>query len=79
MKKGILLFVGSLLLFIGAYALPEEGIPYTKEHKTQFGPFEASARTREKIDMSPWLAWTLVLAGVGMSVSAAYGKHQKGS
>ena len=60
MLKFTLVLCGLLLLFGGAYSLPLEGFPYTKQHTARLGPFEASARTRERIDVPAPLGWVLV-------------------
>ena len=72
MLKFTLVLCGLLLLFGGAYSLPLEGFPYTKQHTARLGPFEASARTRERIDVPAPLGWVLVAAGAGLVLAGAY-------
>ena len=74
MLKFLLLLSGLFLLFLGAYALPGEGIPYMKQHTANIGPFEASARSREKISIPTPIGWILVLAGSGLLLTGAYSK-----
>ena len=76
MLKLLLLLGGLFLLFVGAYSLPEEGIPYTRQHTAHIGPFEASARTREKIGIPAPVGWMLVLAGAGLLLTGAYSKRK---
>lgn len=76
MLKPILLLGGLSLLFLGAYSLPMEGIPYSKQHVARLGPFEATARTREKIGIPTPIGWGLVLVGTGLLVAAAYTKRK---
>jgi len=72
MLKFTLVLCGLLLLFGGAYSLPLEGFPYTKRHTARLGPFEASARTRERIDVPAPLGWVLVAVGTGLVLAGAY-------
>jgi hypothetical protein len=72
MLKFLFLLAGLGLFFLGAYSLPEEGIPYLKLRTAHLGPFEASARTREKIDVPAPVGWVLVLAGTGLLLAGAY-------
>lgn len=72
MLKFTLVLCGLLLLFGGAYSLPLEGFPFTKQHTARLGPFEASARTRERIDVPAPLGWVLVAAGTGLVLAGAY-------
>ena len=74
MFKFLLLLGGLFLLFVGAYALPGEGIPFSKQHTAHIGPFEATARTREKITIPAPIGWVLVLAGTGLLLTGAYSK-----
>jgi hypothetical protein len=74
MRKFLLLLIGLGLLFLGAYSLPQEGIPYTKRHTAQLGPFQATARTRERIDIPAPIGWMLVIAGSGLLLAGAYTK-----
>ena len=76
MKKWFLLPGGLLLLFLGAYSLPMEGIPYTKTHTAKIGPFEASARTNEKINVPAYAGWALVITGVGLAWVGTCGKER---
>ena len=76
MLKLLLLLSGLFLLFVGAYSLPEEGVPYMQQHTAHIGPFEASARTREKITIPAPIGWILVLAGAGLSLAGAYSKRK---
>jgi len=75
MLKLLLLLGGLGLLFVGAYSLPEGGFPYSKQHTARLGPFEASARTREKIAIPAPVGWMLVLAGSGLALAGAYTKR----
>jgi hypothetical protein len=74
MRKFLLLLSGLFLLFLGAYSLPGEGIPYSKQRTAHIGPFEASARTRERIRIPTPIGWVLVLAGAGLLLTGAYSK-----
>lgn len=74
MRKFLLLVLGLCLLFLGAYSLPGAGIPYSKQHTAHLGPFEATARTREKIDIPTPIGWGLVLSGAGLLLAGAYVK-----
>lgn len=76
MLKFLLLVGGLVLLFAGAYSLPQEGIPYSKQHVARLGPFEATARTREKISVPAPLGWMLTLAGAGLLLTGAYAKKK---
>jgi hypothetical protein len=76
MRKFLLLLAGLVLLFLGAYSLPQEGIPYSKLRTAKLGPFEASARTRERIDIPAPVGWILVVAGSGLLLTAGYMKHK---
>ena len=74
MLKFSLLLCGLLLLFSGAYTLPEEGIPYSRQHVARLGPFEASARTRERIHVPAPIGWGLVALGAGLALAGGYRK-----
>jgi hypothetical protein len=76
MLKLLLLLGGLGLLFVGAYSLPEEGIPYSRQHTARLGPFEATARTRERIGIPAPLGWMLVLAGSGLALAGGYVKRK---
>jgi hypothetical protein len=76
MRKFLLLLAGLVLLFLGAYSLPQGGIPYSKLRTAKLGPFEASARTRERIDIPAPLGWLLVLAGSGLVLAGGYVKRK---
>lgn len=76
MRKFILLLGGLFLLFLGAYSLPMEGIPYSKQRTARIGPFEASARTREKIGIPAPFGWMMVIAGAGLLLTGAYSKSK---
>jgi hypothetical protein len=75
MRKLLLLLLGLVLLFLGAYSLPLGGIPFSRTHTAKLGPFEASARTPEKIDLPQPVGWMLVLAGSGLLLTGAYLKR----
>ena len=74
MLKFCLLLGGLALFFVGAYSLPGEGFPFTRQHTAHLGPFEASARTREKISIPTPIGWVLVLAGAGLLLTGSYTK-----
>ncbi|MBP1628042.1 MAG: hypothetical protein H6Q00_2517 [Holophagaceae bacterium] len=74
MRKVVLLLLGLFLLFLGAYSLPQECIPYSTRHTARLGPFEASARTREKISVPSPIGWGLVIVGAGLVLVGAYKK-----
>lgn len=76
MRKFLLLAAGLVLLFLGAYSLPQEGIPYSKIRTAKLGPFEATARTRERIDIPAPIGWILVAAGAGLLLTGAYVKNK---
>jgi hypothetical protein len=76
MRKFLLLAAGLVVLFLGAYSLPQEGIPYSKVRTVKLGPFEASARTRERIDIPAPIGWILVAAGAGLLLTGAYVKSK---
>jgi hypothetical protein len=76
MRKFLLLLAGLALFFLGAYSLPQEGIPYSKLRTAKLGPFEASARTRESIHIPAPIGWMLVLAGTGLLLTGAYVKQK---
>ncbi len=72
MKKALLVFGGLALFFLGAFSLPEGGLPYMKQHTAHLGPLEATARTRERIEMPGWLSGALALGGAAVTVAGAY-------
>ena len=74
MRKALLVIGGLLLLFLGAYSLPDRGIPYTSTKTANLGLFEASARIPKKIELHPLVSWLLVAAGAGLAAAGAYGK-----
>ncbi|WP_005037678.1 hypothetical protein [Holophaga foetida] len=74
MRKPLMLLLGLFLLFLGAYSLPGEGLPYSRQHTARLGPFEASARSREKIPVPATIGWGLVVVGAGLVLFAAYKK-----
>lgn len=74
MRKFLFLFSGLILLFLGAYSLPGEGLPYSRRHIARLGPFEATARTRERITVPTPIGWGLVLVGAGLVLYGAYKK-----
>jgi hypothetical protein len=74
MLKFCLIIMGLSLLFAGAFALPGEGFPYSRQHTAHLGPFEASARTRERIPIPAPIGWLLVVAGAGLVLTGAYSK-----
>nr|WP_320133425.1 hypothetical protein [uncultured Holophaga sp.] len=74
MRKFLLLLIGLVLLFLGAYALPLEGLPYSKSHTARLGPFEATARTRHKITIPAPVGWGLAVVGAGLVLAGAYRK-----
>ena len=74
MKKALLLFGGMILFFLGAYSLPEGGIPYMKQRTATLGPLELSGRTREKVDMPAWLSWALLVGGAACAAAGGYAK-----
>mgnify|MGYP001331342672 CR=1 FL=1 len=76
MLKISLLLCGLLLLFAGAYSLPEEGFPYSRRHTARIGPFEASARTRERITIPAPAGWGMVAVGAGLLLAGAYAKKR---
>lgn len=73
MKKTLLLLAGVVLLFVGAYSLPEGGVPY-KRKKFDIGIAEITTRQYEKIDMPAWLSWALVLGGAACVAAGGFAK-----
>ena len=74
MRKALLFTSGIVLLFLGAYSLPENGIPYTSTKTANLGLFEASARIPKKIEVHPLVSWLFVVVGAGLLGAAAYKK-----
>ena len=74
MRKALLLVTGLILFFLGAYSLPERGIPYTSTKTANLGLFEASARIPKKIELHPLVSWLLVAGGAVLIGAGAYGK-----
>jgi len=60
---------GIILIVIGVIALAYGGISYTREKKVvDFGPLQASTKTRETIPLPPVLGIAAIAGGVVMLV-----------
>jgi hypothetical protein len=73
MKPAI--WVGILLIVLGALALAYQGINYTREKNVlDVGSVHVTAETHERISIPPILGGLAVVAGVVLLVMGAKGK-----
>lgn len=66
--------IGLVIAVAGALALWFGGIPYTDTETVEVGPFTASAEVRERYDIPPILAGSIMALGVGLMV---YGRGRR--
>lgn len=68
--KTVLIIVGVALVAFGGIALVNEGISYTREEQVvDIGPIEASAQTRETLEIPVWGAIAALAIGGGFLVA----------
>ena len=73
----IALIAGVVLTLAGGYFLWSGGVSYTEEQQVlDVGPVEATAETREQIEVPPLVAGVALVAGVGILVWGAAGSRR---
>lgn len=64
---GKAMWIGIVLTALGALVLVAGSVPYTTEETTfEIGPVEATAQTRETIDIPPAIGWVSMGAGAAL-------------
>ena len=63
------MWIGILLIVLGALALAYQGINYTRTEKViDIGPLQATTQTQQRIPVSPILGGLALLGGVALLV-----------
>lgn len=70
-----LILLGIVLAVLGGLALRFGGIPYTERSEVfELGPIQATAETRERVDIPPLAGGAIMALGVGLAVYGALRK-----